>query len=54
MSHVNQFQHVTNFPNLEVANDSQQFFGCVCGWMIGGNQRMETLNMGATTIDCSF
>ena len=52
--HVNQFQHVNNFLNLEVANDLRQFFGCVCGWMIGGNQRMETLNMGAPTIDCSF
>ena len=54
MMHVNQFQHVNNFLNLEVANDLRQFFGCVCGWMIGGNQRMETLNMGAPTIDCSF
>ena len=54
MSHVNQNQHVNNFLNLEVANDLRQFFGCVRGWMIGGNQRMETLNMGAPTIDCSF
>ena len=52
--HVNQFQHVNNFLNLEVANDLRQFFGCVCGWMIGGNQRMETLNMRGTPIDCSF
>ena len=54
MMHVNQFQHVNNFLNLEVANDLRQFFGCVCGWMIGGNQRMETLNMRGTPIDCSF
>ena len=32
----------------------RQFFGCVCGWMIGGNQRMESLNMRGTPIDCSF
>ena len=54
MMHVNQFQHVNNFLNLEVANDLRQFFGCVCGWMIGGNQRMETLNMRGTPIDCRF
>ena len=34
------FNIFSNLPNLEVANDLQQFFGRICGWKIGEGRRM--------------